>query len=280
MTTLSDLPSVTGTSSRHINVLLINPNSTKAMTESCLRSVQGSLAPNVHVFGFTGPTTGPTAVEGRVDAAISAVDCFRALQPLLREDAAVQIDAFLVACFSAHPLIAMLREEYAQPCIGIMEAALYAARMCGDKLGIVTTSERSSTLHGRSVVADYGFQPHVSAGGETGHVSVLELESKPRDIVYTSIQAAARRLVYDKGADCICMGCAGMTEMRQACIDAVGRDVDEPAGGHGRRAMVIDGVTMGVHFLSALVTEDLGTAKGGAYRSSAAGRARRGQTYV
>lgn len=67
---------------------------------------------------------------------------------------------------------------------------------------------------------------------------------------------AARRL-QARGADCICLGCAGMTDLKNACQDAVGM--------HDRVAMVVDGVAIGVHFLVGLVKENLGTAKGGRY---------------
>lgn len=238
------------------------------MTEACLRSVQSNLPLHVTVHGFTCPPTGPSAIEGRADAVLSAADCFRSLVPLL-EERTHSFDGFLVACFSDHPLVAMLCEEYSQPTIGIMEAALYASRMCGHKLGVVTTSERSSELHSHSI-ADYGLV-NFSVGCETGHVSVLELESKPKEEVYAKLTVAAKRLVV-KGADCICLGCAGMTGMYEAVSEAVGMYRGE--------VMVVDGVTTGIQFLVALVQERLRTPKGGAYRSSAAGRYKRGQSWL
>ncbi|KAI0178119.1 hydantoin racemase [Pestalotiopsis sp. NC0098] len=266
---IPSLLSITGKSTRHINLLLINPNSTQSMTDSCLKSIQSTLPTHVTVYGFTCPEPGPSAVEGKVDAVLSAADSLRALHPLLKNDPK-RFDGFLVACFSAHPLIAMLREEYEQPAIGIMEAALYASRMCGERLGVVTTSERSAVMHARSV-AEYGFGNY-SAGCEAGRVSVLELESLPRDVVYAGLSAAAKRLVDERGADCVCLGCAGMSGMREAVSEAVGMDE--------RKAMVVDGVAVGIHFLTALAQENLGTPKGGVYRSSAAGRERRGQQWL
>ena len=84
--------------------------------------------------------------------------------------------------------------------------------------------------------------------------------------------AAARNLVDEKGADCLCLGCAGMTEMQEVVSEAVGMKE--------RRVMVVDGVAVGVQFLIALVREGLGTAKRGVYMSSGAGRERRGQEWV
>ncbi|CAN8104896.1 unnamed protein product [Discula destructiva] len=266
---MSSLPSVTGTSTRPISLLLINPNSTESMTNACLRSIASSLPLHVTVHGFTAPPTAPSAVEGRADAVLSSADCFRALRPII---AAAQppFDAFLVACFSAHPLIPMLREELTQPTIGIMEAALYASRMCGDKLGVLTTGQRSRFLHQDSINTSYGLG-NFSVGCEAADVSVLELESKPKEEVYAGLVGAATKLV-DRGADCICLGCAGMTEMQEVCQKAVGM-VE-------REVMVIDGVAVGLHFLIGLVRERLGTPKRGAYRSSALARERREQHWI
>ncbi|CAG8394411.1 unnamed protein product [Penicillium salamii] len=260
-----DLPSVKGQSTQQINILLINPNSTASMTKACLVSIECTLPAHVSVYGYTCPKSGPSAIEGNVDASLSAADCFRDLASLIES---VNFDAFLVACFSAHPLIGMLREEYSQPTIGIMEAAVYASRMCGDQLGVVTTSERSSMRHARSI-AELGLGTHL-VGCETGHVSVLELESSPRETVYASLAMAAQRLV-DRGADCICLGCAGMTELQEICRKRISTEDNQ--------VMVIDGVTIGVQFLIALVRVELRTAKSGVYRPAtlaASGVARTG----
>ena len=122
-----------------------------------------------------------------------------------------------------------------------MEASLYAARICGRKFGIVTTSQRSSILHDMSV-RQYGFQD-VSVG-TTATVGVLELDGKAG---YEKMGMAARDL-QKRGADCICLGCAGMTGLKSACQNAVGQEV-----------MVINGVAVGVHFLLGLVREGLRT---------------------
>ena len=245
-----DLPSITGTSTRPISILLINPNSTKSMTTRCLDSIASTLPSNVTVYGFTASRPAPTAIESQTDAIMSTAACARAILPI-----ASKYDAFLVACFSHHPLIAALREQLMQPVIGIMEASLYASRMCGGKFGIVTTGIRSSLLHDASVKSVYGLGAY-SVGTESSRLGVLELESRSSEEVVGRLTMAAQRL-QAKGAECICLGCAGMTDLQKACQDAVGM--------HDRVAMVVDGVAMGVHFLSGLVRENLGTAKGGGY---------------
>lgn len=97
-----------------------------------------------------------------------------------------------------------------------------------------------------------------SVGTESSRMGVLELESRSEEEVEEKLAKTATKLQI-RGADCICLGCAGMTNMQRACQDAVGM--------HDRVAMVIDGVNMGIHFLIGLVRENLGTAKGGKYNT-------------
>ena len=94
-------------------------------------------------------------------------------------------DAFLVACFSAHPLINALREEVKGPVIGIMEASLYAARMLGGRLGIINTGARSQ-LMAEDAIRSYGLEEY-SVGVESTGYGVLELETRPKEEVCKSV---------------------------------------------------------------------------------------------
>ncbi|CAG8979969.1 hypothetical protein HYALB_00010738 [Hymenoscyphus albidus] len=258
------LISITGTSTKPISILLINPNGTPSMTEACLRSLEPTLPPYCTVTGFTSPHPTPSAIEGNLDGVLSAAAAIRGVVPM-----ASNYDAFLVACFSAHPLINALREELTGPVIGIMEASLYTARMLGGRLGVVATGGRSKIMH-EDAIRQYGFASY-SVGCETTNLGVLELESLPRDQVLGLMGEAAKRLVDEKGADCIALGCAGMTEMKIKCEEAVGGE---------SKAQVIDGVGIGVQILIGLVREGCVTAKGGIYRSSRVGREARGQEWL
>jgi len=151
-----------------------------------------------------------------------------------------------------------------------MEAALYSARMLGGRLGIVATGARSKIMH-EDAIRYYGLEGF-SAGVETSNLGVLELERLPRDKVLGLVGLAAKRLVQEKGADCIALGCAGMTEMKIRC--------EEEVGAKDAIAQVIDGVAVGVQILIALVREGHVTAKGGLFRSSQDGRKARGQDWL
>ena len=111
-----------------------------------------------------------------------------------------------------------------------------------------------------------------SVGCETTGLGVLELETFPRDKVLGLVSEAARRLVQEKGADCIALGCAGMTEMKIRC--------EETVGAKDATAQVIDGVGVGVQLLIGLVREGHVTAKGGVFRRAQDGRKARGQDWI
>jgi Asp/Glu/hydantoin racemase/predicted amidohydrolase len=250
-------------SRKPIRILLINPNATPTMTANCLNMVQPTLPPDVEVTGFTAPYPAPTAIEGNVDNILSSAASFRAIIPLQEREG---YDAMLVACYSDHALIRMLREEFDCPVIGIMEASLFAARTLGGRFGIVATSKRSKIIH-EDAVRHYGMEGFCG-GVEACEIGVLDLERKPRDEMLNVMQDVAKLLVAN-GAEVLTLGCAGMTDRKLAVEEAVGPDVQ-----------VVDGVVAGVQHLSGLVRMGGRTAKVGMYMSSATGRKKRGQEYV
>ena len=174
----------------------------------------------------------------------------------------------LVACYSDHALIRMLKEEFDVPVIGIMEASLFAARTLGSRIGLVATAGRSAIAH-QDAFRRYGCADYC-AGIRSCELGVLDLERLPREQVLTRMADVARQLVEVDGADVLTLGCAGMTDMRVAVESAVG-----PLG-----VQVVDGVVAGVHHLVGIVRMGGRTAKRGVHRSSKVAREKRGQEYV
>lgn len=248
-----------------INILLINPNATTSMTTNCINIVEPTLPPDVTVHPFTAPHPSPTAIESQVDAILSSAASFRALLPLQQEQ---NYDAMLVACYSDHALIRMLKEEFDVPVIGIMETSLFAARTLGSRIGLVATAGRSAIAH-RDAFKRYGCEDYC-AGIRACELGVLDLERLPREQVLARMADVARQLVEVDGADVLTLGCAGMTDMRIAVEGAVG-----PLG-----VQVVDGVVAGVHHLVGIVRMGGKTAKRGVHRSSVVAREKRGQEYV
>ncbi|KAL1980647.1 hypothetical protein VTN96DRAFT_3858 [Rasamsonia emersonii] len=101
--------------STRFSILIINPNTSTHMTDALKPIVENLHYPDVHFDYFTAPATPVTLPDGRVvdgipsinsgdDAARSALHCRPFVEPLIPK-----YDGFLVACYSAHPLVGMLR---------------------------------------------------------------------------------------------------------------------------------------------------------------------------
>ncbi len=96
-------------SSTPVRILIINPNTSQRMTDA-LRPVIDSLGfPSVQYSFFTSPSPGIPSINSPEDAAESAKTCLPDLIPLLAHH-----DAFLVACYSQHPLVSQLKSECAR----------------------------------------------------------------------------------------------------------------------------------------------------------------------
>jgi Asp/Glu/hydantoin racemase len=258
---------------RPIQILLINPNSTRSMTDACLASVRATLPTNVELTGYTAPYPAPTAVESATDAIMSTEACVRDLakHAAPNGETVQNFDGMIVACYSLHPLVDALREAYDVPVIGIMEASLYVARMLGARFGIVATGQRSKFKQA-DYVAAYGLS-HFYVGSEATNLGVLELESRDRNEVLKRVGAAAKALA-GKGADTILLGCAGMTDMVRAAKDGV-REEDG-----SRKVNVVDGVEAAVQLMAALVGMGTPTSKKGVYKGEKDGRRARGQNWL
>lgn len=96
-------------------ILIVNPNTSTHMTEALKPIVTKLNYTNIHFDYFTAPTQSVTLPDGRViepvpsinsgsDSVQSALHCRAFVEPLIP-----QYDAFLIACYSAHPLVGMLR---------------------------------------------------------------------------------------------------------------------------------------------------------------------------
>ncbi|KAL1862299.1 gamma-tubulin [Paecilomyces lecythidis] len=101
------------------SILIVNPNTSRHMTDALKPIVNNLNYNDIHFDYFTAPALTSVTIEetGRIvpgvpsinsgdDSANSALHCRPFLEPLIPK-----YDAFLVACYSAHPLVAMLKED-------------------------------------------------------------------------------------------------------------------------------------------------------------------------
>ena len=127
---------------------------------------------------------------------------------------------FVVACFSAHPLVPALRELTSSPVHGILEAPLLFASTLGSAIGILTTSPRWVPLL-KHDVHSLNLSSLNSCGVVSSGLSVLDLEHLPRDQVVGRLSEVAKHELDEKrGCDVIILGCAGMVGLEQVIKEA------------------------------------------------------------
>ena len=239
-----------------LNLLVINPNSSQSVTDAVRSQLEThNLAANCEFF--TGPASSPPSIDDEETALQSTRACLPMLLPRLSN-----FSAFLVACYSDHPLVEELRKHTNAPVTGILEASIVQALLVtppNGKFGIVTTGKQWEHLLSRAVLKFIGLPLDPAndngpvctsskfAGVGTSGLGVLELHSRDAGEVKAILGSVARELVEKRGAGIICLGCAGMSGMKEAILSGV--------EGPGVPIRVVDGVLAGVAFLNSLLAQ-------------------------
>jgi allantoin racemase len=223
-------------------IWVINPNTTRAMTDVIEGCALAVAAPGTSVIGIT-PTSGPSSIESHYDEAMSVPGVLAAVRR--GEDEGV--DGYVIACFG-DPGLDAAREVARGPVIGIAEAAMHTASHLGRGFSVVTTLAR--TIGRAEELAErYGMQ-RFCRGIHACEIPVLDLDANPdaRKIV----TEACRDAVEADGSDVLVLGCAGMADM---CAP-ISAELGVP---------VIDGVTAATLIVQSLVAMGLGTSKRGEF---------------
>jgi len=217
------------------SILVINPNSTVSITDS-LKNMLESLVPADTVLSFfTGPPSAPRSINDNESASQSADACLPALVPLLPHHA-----GFVIACYSEHPLVALLKHYTKNPVVGIFEASItHAILLRGQSgWGIVTTGKIWEDLLSVGVGNFLGEEGGSFEGVESTGLNADELHAAAPEEVNKRIGEAVVRLVGRGDVRVICLGCAGM-----AGLDHAVRKALEPLN---KSVYIVDGVKAGV----------------------------------
>lgn len=222
---------------------LVNPNSTRSMTEQAGRAAARVAAPGT-VIDLWNPADTPASIEGYADEAMAVP----AMLAAIRAAEARGAEAHVIACFD-DPGLNAAREVAAGPVIGICQAAVQVAMTLAARFSIVTTLPRSVPII-EDLVEAYG------AGRRCRRVRaidlpVLALEEDP-DTAFRLLVAEIRAARTQDSAEAVVLGCAGMAELCDRLTAATG-------------VPVIDGVTAAVKQAEAIVGMGYRTAKTGAY---------------
>ncbi|WVF69162.1 hypothetical protein IAT40_003937 [Kwoniella sp. CBS 6097] len=248
-----------------IRLLLINPNSTLAFTKEVLAHLATTIPSDVIIDFYTAPAGAPPSIDGNEDGALSAQVIqqdlnltfdvsFDETNPTIVRELIEGYSGVIVACFSMHPLVDILRrlfsnikggsdsnanagvEKSRKPAVlGIMESAILGALPLGEKVGIATTGEQWEPLFDQGM-QDLGISSTRYAGTKgTGFNAISLHGSGPQE----ALLKASEWLIKDKGADVIVLGCGGMAPMRSTLEDDLANRI-------GRRVPVVDGVQAAV----------------------------------
>ena len=207
---------VTEGSRRPGRILVINPNSSEAVTAA----IDAAVAP-MRMAG--GPEIAVDRLRSGPPGIATQRDADSVVMPLCNWVAHDPSDAFVLACFSDPGLQSVREAAKGRPVMGIAEWGLLRALTLGESFGIVALSPSSVKRQAR-----YVWQ----MGLQTRYVGSWPVDASAEDTAGSAIRGrlteAARRIVAERGADVLVLGCAGMTSHRRAIEDAVGRPVVEP----------------------------------------------------
>jgi Asp/Glu/hydantoin racemase len=199
-------------------ILVINPNSSAAVT----RAIDDAMAP-LRIPG--GPEIACLTLEEGPPGVESQTDADGVILPLCRVIRALDADAaaFVVACFS-DPGLFSAREATAKPVFGIAECGILTALTLGHRFGVISILARSVPRHLRYIAA-MGVNQRLAGDLPIG-LGVTELDDARATL--TRMIDVGRRLRDQCGADVLVMGCAGMARYRADLEEAVQIPVIEP----------------------------------------------------
>ena len=247
-------------------ILIINPNTSADMTNGLARLIRDTYdaqgRPCVQFELYTA-LKGPGSIDNERDAMESA-RCV--IDDLMVSGRLSQYDAFLVACYSVHPLVGFIHGELEKAglrahVMGIFEASIVTAlsllplSSCEGRFGIVSTGKYWEKALSDGVKNFLG----TSAGKENSRFAAVsttglnadQLHSMPKEEVRERMKAAVRSLMDDNGdISVIILGCAGMAGLddvvREALVEKYGEQT-------GRAVLILDGVKCGIGMLDNLL---------------------------
>jgi len=213
-------------------IQLVNPNSTRSMTEAIGASARAVAAVGTSVTAVSAEG-GPPAVESHTDEALAVPGLLAAIAAGERQG----VDGHVIACFG-DPGLDAAREVARGPVVGIAEAAMHLATLLGRGFSVVTTLGRT---RGRAeeLAQRYGFGTHCRAV-RACELPVLDLD-RPGSEAEQRVLAECRTAIAVDDADVIVLGCAGMADMAARLSRSLG-------------VPVVDGVTAATVTVQSLVT--------------------------
>ena len=194
-----------------MKLLLINPNTTQAMTDLMLAEARKIVASDTAVRAVTG-RFGARYIASRASYAIAghaALDAYA--------EHGADADVVVLACFGDGGLTA-LKEIAHQPVIGMAEASCLTAAACGGRFAIVTGGERWGPML-REFVATLGMSERL-AFVQTVAPTGADIAREPERALGL-LADACTACVSEHGADSVILGGAGLAGLAARIADKV-----------------------------------------------------------
>ncbi|KAG6055511.1 hypothetical protein E4U17_002932 [Claviceps sp. LM77 group G4] len=233
-----------------MRILLLNPNSSTAMTDSMLRAAKSTpISASLEIVSMTATSAAPASINNDQDIQASTDDILASLAE--KCDLFRSFDSILIACFSVHTLVPELSSRLNVPIIGIFEASILTAlsllRRPSEQWGIVTTGEFWEKHLCQGIDEFLGISGRAEhakfAGVFSSGLTAGELHSVDTGVVRHKLGLAARRLLMSGNVTCVVMGCGGMAgledSIRSAAVDIYGES-------RAKGVYVVDGVKAGI----------------------------------
>jgi allantoin racemase len=201
-----------------MGILVINPNSTEAVTRGIDQAVEPLRMAGGPAIDCVTLKEGPPGIETQqhVDSVVSP------LLKLVREREGAYA-AFVIACYS-DPGLHSVREATKKPVLGISECGIFTALTLGHRFGVIAILKQSIPRHLRYVGA-LGVTERL-AGELAVDLRVTELSDEGK--TFGRMVEVGKALRERHGADVVVMGCAGMARYRKPLQDEIGIPVVEP----------------------------------------------------
>ena len=211
-----------------MKVILINPNSTEAMTLSSIETAQ-KVAPEIHFEGWTS-FDGPSSIQGPEDGDYAT----KPLLELIKKANKEKPSGIIISCFDDTGL-QQAREISLCPVLGIGEASFIFSNLHAGQTAIITTVYEAVPVIEKNI-ENSGYQNQISEV-IAADVQVLELEFNPAK---SALKFAHAAKFLKPNTQNIILGCAGAVRIK-----------DEFESITGYRAF--DGVTSAAKLCRALV---------------------------
>lgn len=198
-------------------ILVINPNSSRDVTERMSRALDGLRFQGGPRIDCLTLEEGPPGIE--TDRHIAQV-AGPIVATVEREQNTTS--AFVIACFS-DPGLHAAREVGRVPVYGIAQSGYAAALAIGERFGVISILSRGVVRHRRQI-ASLGLLDRLAADIAID-MGVTELGQGEK--VLARMSAVGEELKA-AGADVVVMGCAGMAQYRRPLEERLGIPVIDP----------------------------------------------------